>query len=161
MLTNDMLGMMTVRSVIFHDVPNQRGDGGPSVVLATDITQIDNRRRRLLQDKLKRVLSSRSAYGIIFAPETSSPVPDAVRNFTTTGHGAASFIDMSQELARHLHQVQHGAVSPGLLCVIDFVASGHRGLVLMKLEREEAHSWNCSEKTGARISKCPYLTTLC
>jgi hypothetical protein len=137
MLTNDMLAMMTVRSVIFHDVPDQRGDGGPTVVLATEVTQIDPPRRRLLQDKLKKVLASRHAFGIIFAAETTSPVPAAIRQFTTAGHGAASFIDMSQGLARNLHQVQHGAVSPGLLCAIDFVAGGHRGLVLMKLEREQ------------------------
>src|SRR6516164_2123277 len=100
MLTNDMLAMMTVRSAIFHDVPDQRGDGGPTVVLATEVTQIDPPRRRLLQDKLKKVLASRHAFGIIFAAETTSPVPAAIRQFTTAGHGAASFIDMSQGLAR-------------------------------------------------------------
>lgn len=72
MLTNDMLAMMAVRSVIFHDVPNQRGDGGPTVVLATEVTQIDGRRRKLLQDKLKRVLASRYSFGIMFAAETTS-----------------------------------------------------------------------------------------
>jgi hypothetical protein len=148
MLTNDMLATMTVRSVIFHDVPNQRGDGGNTVVLATETTQIDGRRRKLLQDKLKKVLGSRSAYGIIFGENPSSPVPNAVRQFTTAGHGAAAFVDMSQNLARHLHQVQHGAVSPGLLCAIDFASGGNRGLVLMKLEREEGAQLELHQAQG-------------
>jgi hypothetical protein len=135
MLTNQQLATMVVRNVIFHDVPNQRGEGG-GLVLATDPTTIDQTQRRLLQDKLKKVLDSRTAYGIIFSPGTGSPIPASVREYTSVGYTAKRFVDTSQVFARHLHQVQHGAISPGLLCVIDITIDGQHGLVLMKLERE-------------------------
>lgn len=136
MLTNDLLATMTVRHVVFHNVPNQRGDGGP-LILATRTTEIDAQRRRLLQMKLTRVLGSRSAYGIVFGTDDASPVPAVVRDYTATNHNGRQFVEMSQGLARHLNQVQHGAVSPGLLCVIDIVVQARHGLILMKLEREE------------------------
>ena len=135
MLTSQQLATMTVRNVVFHDVPNQRGDGG-NLVLATEPTQIDATRRKMLQDKLKRVLDSRSAYGIVFDEDSDSPVPETVRNYTASAYTAQRFVENSQVIARHLHTVQHGAVSAGLLCVIDVNVGGNHGVVLMKLERE-------------------------
>jgi hypothetical protein len=137
MLTNQQLATMTVRNVIFHDVPNDRGDGGTGVVLATDPTHIDATRRRLLTGKLTKVLDSRSAYGIVFATGTSSTVPAEVQAYTNLGYREANFVAVSQRLASHLHQVQNRTISPGLLCVIDIVVDGKHGLVIMKLEREQ------------------------
>jgi hypothetical protein len=149
MLTNQQLATMTVRSVIFHDVPNERGDGGTGVVLATDSTRIDARQRRLLTTKLTKVLDSRSAYGIKFAAGTSSPVPNEVRSYTSQAFREANFVATSQHLATHLHQVQNRTISPGLLCVIDIVVGGRHGLVIMKLEREEGAQLEL-ERTGDR-----------
>jgi hypothetical protein len=160
MLTNELLATMVVRSVVFHDVPNQRGDGGTEVVLATESTHIDAPRRRILQDKLKKVLGSRSAYGIVFSAQTTSPVPQAVRTYTARGNHAGAFIGMSQGLARHLHQVQHGAVSPGLLCVIDIAVAGRHGLVLMKLEREEGAQLELSRKGSSTRFEMSVLDNL-
>ena len=137
MLTNQQLATMTVRNVIFHDVPNDRGEGGTGLVLATDPTPIDAPRRKLLTGKLTKVLDSRSAYGITFAVGTSSPVPNEVRQYTSQAYREAHFVATSQRLAAHLHQVQHRAISPGLLCVIDIVVDGRHGVVIMKLEREQ------------------------
>lgn len=148
MLTNQELATMTVRNVIFHDVPNQRGDGGTGVVLATVPTRIDAPRRRLLTEKLTKVLDSRSAYGIMFAPGTSSPVPNEVRNYTTQAYRETTFVGMSQRLATHLHQVQNRTISPGLLCVIDLVVAGRHGLVIMKLEREEGAQLELDRSDG-------------
>jgi len=136
MLTNELLGTIVVRSVIFHDVPNHRGTGGAEVTLSTQITRINADHRRMLQEKLTKVLASRRAYGIIFNAQTTSPVPAAVRVHTASGYSAQHLVEMSQGLARHLYGLQNGAISPGLLCVIDIVAGGRHGLVLMKLERE-------------------------
>jgi hypothetical protein len=56
--------------------------------------------------------------------------------FTSGTSEPAKFVEMTQKLAGYLFDQQHGAISPGLLCAIDLTASGRRGLVLMKLERE-------------------------
>ena len=141
---------MTVGNVIFHDVPNARGDGGTGVVLATDPTHLDAPRRRLLTTKLTKVLDSRSAYGIKFAAGTSSPVPSEIREYTTQGYREAAFVTASQRLATHLHQVQNRTISPGLLCVIDIVVDGRHGLVIMKLEREQGAQLELEQTANGR-----------
>lgn len=137
MLTNGQLATMVLRNAIFHDVPNQRGDGGQQVVLATDLTPIDAERRRLLKAKLVKSLDSTYAYGMKFQQQPASTVPGFVRDVTSAGWNQAKFITASQGMAQHLFQVQTGAVSPGLLCVLDTVIGNRHGLILMKLEREE------------------------
>lgn len=136
MLSSDHLATMAIHRVIFHDVPNNAKDQSSSLVLASAETVVDAPRRTLLRDKLIRVLGSKSSYPIVFDPQTSSPVPEIVRQYTRTRQDAEVFVTQSRDLAKHLHQMQHGAISPGLLCVIDFRSGGRLGLVLMKLERE-------------------------
>jgi hypothetical protein len=136
MVTGHHLAVMTVKKVIFHDVPShQKGDeGGPT--LATGETTVDTQRRNMLRTKLTRVLDSKAAYPILFGPDTGSPVPKVIREYTKKERHEAAFVEATQALANHLYQVQHGAVSPGLLCVIEIAAEGKHGLILMKLERE-------------------------
>jgi hypothetical protein len=136
LITSKDLAVMTIRRVIFHDVPNHRKEDERELILASAETEIDGSRRSMLKKKLIKVLDSKSAYPIVFAVGLSSPVPDIVRKYSSKEQKDAAFVSSTQELAKHLHQVQHGAVSPGLLCVIDFSAASKRGLVLMKLERE-------------------------
>lgn len=137
MLTNAQLATMVLRHVIFHDVPNQRGEGGVQVTLASDLTPIDAERRRLLKSKLVKSLDSKSAYGVVFQPQPSSTVPQHVRDLTAQAYNAARFVQASQAMAQHLYQVQTGAVSAGLLSVIDVLVDNRHGIILMKLEREE------------------------
>jgi hypothetical protein len=136
MVTSHHLAVMEVKKVIFHDVPNhqKREDGGPT--LATAETPVDKRRREMLRTKLTRVLDSKLAYPILFGPEAGSPIPKIVREYTKKEHKEAPFVEATQALANHLYQVQHGAVSAGLLCVIEVAMDGNPGLILMKLERE-------------------------
>jgi hypothetical protein len=135
MLTNKHLAVMTIKRVIFHDVPNHlRGQDG-NLVLASAETTVDTKRRNMLRKRLTQVLDSKYAYPILFGPDSSSPVPGIVRDYTKKEQKDAVFVESTQHLAKHLHQVQHGAISAGLLCVIDFATDGKQGLVLMKLER--------------------------
>jgi hypothetical protein len=151
---------MVLRHAIFHDVPNQRGDGGGQVTLATDITPIDAERRRLLKTKLVKTLGSPHAYGMVFQPQPSSTVPGLVRNTTTGGYDEAKFIANSQGMAQHLFQVQSGAVSPGLLCVIDVVVENRHGLILMKLEREQGAELKIMAERGRTHFEMSVLDSL-
>src|SRR5579872_4241372 len=127
---------MAIKRVIFHDVPNHAKGNDEGLVLASAVTEIDVRRRNMLKRKLTRVLDAKAAYPILFSPGTSSPVPELIKGYTIKEHKEQAFVEVTQTLAKHLHQVQHGAISPGLLCVIEFASDGKHGLVLMKLERE-------------------------
>lgn len=136
LLTNEHLAVMAVKRVIFHDVPTNRKGEESNLVLASAETEIDATRRNMLRAKLTKVLDSKAAYPALFAEHSSSPVPGIIREYTTKEQKNEKFVASTQELAKHLHQVQHGAVSPGLLCVVEFAAHSNRGLILMKLERE-------------------------
>jgi hypothetical protein len=150
-LTNEQLATITLRHAIFHDVPNQRGGGGAQVTLATDVTPIDSDRRRLLKSKLIAILGSSKAYGIVFQAQPSSTVPGFVREITASNYSENRFIEASQAMARHLYQVQGGAVSPGLLCVLDMAMLNRHGLILMKLEREEGAELKIKEAGGRSL----------
>jgi hypothetical protein len=148
LLTNEQLAVMTIKRVIFHDVPNNAKGVAGNLILASAETDVDAQRRNMLRAKLIKVLDSKTAYPILFAQSPSSPVPAIVREYTNKEHKVDAFVASTQELAKHLHQVQHGAVSPGLLCVIEFAADGKHGLVLMKLEREAGAQLKLDKEGG-------------
>jgi hypothetical protein len=75
-----------------------------------------------VRKKLVRVLDAKAAYPILFASTTSSPVPKIIQDYTKKEQKDAVFVQATQDLAKHLHQVQHGAISPGLLYVIEFAS---------------------------------------
>lgn len=136
MITSDDLAKLTIRRVIFHDVPRNPRHSPNKPILMDEEREVDPARRALLKTKLTRVINSKRAYPICFDPNTSSPVPGHVRTYTRN-HDANQFIPISQKLATHLFEIQHGGISSGLLCAVDVVTGGLAGLVLMKLEREE------------------------
>ena len=75
MLTNKHLAVMSIRRVIFHDVPNHlKGEAG-NLVLASAETEIDTPRRNMLKKKLIRVLDAKASYPILFASDKGSPIP--------------------------------------------------------------------------------------
>jgi hypothetical protein len=147
-LTNEQLATMNLNHAIFHDVPNQRGDGGAQITLATDVTPIDAERRRLLKSKLIKSLDSTRAYGMVFQAQENSAVPRLVRESTAGNYSEPRFVQASQAMAQHLHQVQTGAVSAGLLCVIDVMMANRHGLILMKLERDEGAELKIKQEHG-------------
>ena len=160
MLTNDQLATMTLRHAIFHDVPNQRGGDAAQITLATDVTPIDADRRRLLRSKLIKSLDSSRAYGMIFQAQPNSTVPSWLREITAGNYNEARFIDASQAMAQHLYQVQTGAVSAGLLCVLDILMANRHGLILMKLEREEGAELKVMEERGRTHFEMSVLDSL-
>lgn len=148
MITNQELAKLAIHRVIFHDVPrNPRGTSGQPTLAEVE-TEVDVDRTARLKTKLTRVLASKCAYPVCFNPNSASPVPQEARSFTKQPHAAEQFVAMSQKLAKYLFEQQHGAISPGLLCVVDVCAAGLLGLVLMKLEREEGARIELTEQAG-------------
>jgi 37-kD nucleoid-associated bacterial protein len=151
---------VTIRHVIFHDVPsNPKKGGAAKPILAEDETTLDPSRRGLLRTKLVQTLGSRHAYPVIFAADTVSPVPQQARSFTLARFSMDGFVEMSRKLALYLFELQHGAISPGLLCVMD-VAQEHAGIALMKLEREEGAQLHLADHSGKRAFDMSVLDDL-
>ncbi|MGO9776393.1 MAG: nucleoid-associated protein [Terracidiphilus sp.] len=160
MLTNEQLATINLRRAIFHDVPNHRGTEEARITLATDLTPIDAERRRLLKSKLVKSLDSSKAYGMVFQQDPNSTVPGLVRDLTSVAYSEARFIEASHGMARHLAQVQNGPVSSGLLCVIDILINNRRGVILMKLEREEGAELRIKEEHGRTHFEMSVLDSL-
>jgi len=159
-ITGDDLAKLTIRRVIFHDVPRNPKHGVAEPILMDEETEVDPLRRALLKAKLTRVIGSKRAYPVCFDPNSSSPVPDHVRSYTRQHHGQGQFITMSRKIASHLFEHQHGGISSGLLCALDVAAGGLAGLVLMKLEREEGARLELTEREGKKAFAMSVLDNL-
>ncbi|MEW8027566.1 MAG: nucleoid-associated protein [Candidatus Thiodiazotropha sp.] len=160
MISSDDLATLKIRKVIFHDVPKNLKKEENKPTLADDITVIDKSHEQMLKNRLVRALNSKSAYEIEFKPGTSSPVPDEVTDFTAKQQQSSSFISMSQRLALYLYEQQGGQMSPGLLCVIEVVSSGLRGLAILKLEREQGADLTLKSHGGKRRFDMSVLDSL-
>jgi len=140
MITQEQLGTLVVKRVIFHDVPNSlKSAPGKEPTLSDVETSIDTTRKALLRKKLVEVVGSQRAYPVVFLPAalTRSSVPPSMVALTKNAKALGDFVEVSRKLALELFDKQIGSVSPGLLCMIDVVMDSRIGIVLMKLERHE------------------------
>lgn len=137
MLTADDLAALEIRRVIFHDVPRNLKGQERSPVLSEIPTELDTRRTGHLKSRLIRALGSRAAYAMMFKTESASPVPNLIRNHTAENQTVPQFVKMSQVMANYLFERQIGAISPGLLAVIEARIGLRRSVAVLKLEREE------------------------
>jgi len=159
-ITNDDLATTVIKHVIFHDVP-QRLRGTEVKPLLSDVeTEVDAIQKAHLKTKLTRVLNSTKAYPIRFLPATASPVPVEVRHLTKSVYKADLFIEGSRKLANYLFEQHNGAISPGLLCVMDAIASSKPCLILMKLERERGAQLELSGAPGHQTFEMSVLNDL-
>lgn len=160
MISSDDLATLRIQRIIFHDVPKNTKGGTNTPTLADAETEIDQSRKAMLKKRLVRALGSKSAYEIEFFSETSSPVPAEVEKFTVKSHVIKHFIEMSQRLAQYLFDQQNGQMSPGLLCVIEVVSRGRKGLAILKLEREQGADLQLRTIGGRRRFEMSVLDNL-
>ena len=134
MINSDDLAKLSVRRLIFHDVPKREKGGPPGPTLTNGETQLDGARAAILKQRLTRAIQGSTA--IEFKAGTASPIPPGVRSITEKCT-SADFINTSRGMASHLFEQQTGQISPGLLCVAYVVSGGVPGMAIMKLEREK------------------------
>ena len=160
MITAQKLGSLAIRRVIFHDIPRNLRGVTTAPVLSDVETTLDRTRQNHLRIRLTRALGSKATYPIVFNPATSSPLPGHVRVYSSATPSPDDFVKMSQQLANHLFEQQHGAVSPGLLCVLDVASGSMPGLVVLKLEREEGARLQLKETLGKKTFHMSVLDNL-
>jgi hypothetical protein len=147
MFTSQQLTTLQIRHLIIHDVPNPRLSPGQGPTLSETESELDEPRIRHLKNRLVSAIGSRSAYDIMFLEDTSSPLPGTVRTFTHR-FNPEGFVQRSQELARHLHDLQFGSISSGLLAVMDAAIGGRSAVVILKIERQEGIHLELAERNG-------------
>ncbi len=128
------LGRLQVEKVIVHDVPTRpvRGGGQP-LVLSEVESPLTQELKNYFREKVIATLNS-AGYDVLFDPTSSSPVPSLVLD--NLGNPGFDFVSMSRQIATHLYDSQTGVNPAGLLCLAQVSVGSHRGLAILKLERE-------------------------
>jgi hypothetical protein len=128
------LGTFRIEKAIVHEVPQRyvrKGSGGPN--LSEIESPLDQDLANYFERKVAGSLAE-AALDVLFDPTASSPIPDLVRD--SVGSRKQSFVAISQDMAKHLHEVQTGVNPAGLLAVLQGTVAGRRCLAILKLEKE-------------------------
>lgn len=129
-------GTLRVERVIIHDIPRHKaGEEGIEPVLSEVESALTQELKNYFREKINGSVTSSSAFDVIFNPTTTSPVPQHVCD--CVNDDGQEFINISQQIARHLFNIQSGINSKGLLAFVDCRLQGQRALSILKLEREE------------------------
>jgi hypothetical protein len=129
-------------------------------VLSEIEATLDEDRIAHLKRRLVRALGSKSAYDVQFRPETQSPVPGLIRDYTKGKHHPEDFVPLSQKFAQFLFEQQGGSTSSGVLAIMDSTVRSKPGLVVLKLEREEGAQLELSSKKGKQTFEMSVLDNL-
>ena len=131
------IGPLQVNRVIVHDVPTRIVGQQESGVIYSEIeSQLSQQSKNYFRARTIRSLES-AGLDVRFSSDTSSPVPELLRGYLVDQSGA-DFVDMSQQVAKHLYDSQTGVNSPGLLCVLEVRITSTVGVAILKLNREGA-----------------------
>lgn len=125
---------ITLVSTMIHEVPRGKiVDGGPSVVLSQDPTNLNPQTDRFIREEMLQPSFARGRE-IVHHSDLGSPIPDLARS-VLLDH--AQLETASQRMAEHLHASQGGSASAGVfLCSLARADSIDR-LIIMKAEHQE------------------------
>lgn len=125
-----MIRSLNIQRLVLLDVVKRDHDE-----TAVTLEELPDDVSEVLLVKLLKALGSKNAYELEFDPQTNSPVPGMISDYTLQPD-AAQFRDYAIEFVRSLRESQPGGASTGLLAVIEGEVNLGRALVLVKLERE-------------------------
>ena len=160
MVTADQLATLQVRRVIFHDIPKKIRGSEAAPTLSEIETEIAPAQANHLKRRIIRALGSKSAFDLEFKPDTNSPIPALVKDYVTSRRHATQFVEVSQKLAQALLEYQTGAMSAGLLAVMDCAVGGVAAIAVLKLEREEGAQLEQGVRDGRRTYEMSVLENL-
>ncbi len=133
---NHDFGTLQVEKIIIHDIPwHKAGEKGTKPDLSEVESNLTQELKNYFKVKINGSVISSSAFNVIFNPTTPSPVPKLVCD--CVNNGGQDFIGISQQIAKHLFEMQSGINSRGLLAFVECRLEGRHALAILKLEREE------------------------
>jgi hypothetical protein len=133
-----------VHEAIVHDLPHGGSDEDPRLTDAP--IDLDDRLSGYFRTKIIKSLSLRGV-AVVGDPDGDSAVRDAVA--TILGDPDA-LVAASQEIAGHLHEVQTGRNSAGLLTVVIGALDDVPCVCVLKLEREQGLRFNITTDDEGR-----------
>ena len=121
------LSQLTINRIIIHEVPRHlRSDTGSSPTYSEVESPLDADLKVFFKEKIIETVGSSSAYEVVFDAQTTSPVPQFVRDLLAGGH--VNFVETSKRIAKHLHDAQSGVSPGGLVTVVDCRVDGRRAV---------------------------------
>lgn len=160
MIVSDQLASLHIRRVIFHDIPKKTRGSEAQPTLSEIETEIAPAQTSHLKRRMIRALGSKSAFDLEFKSDTVSPVPALVTSYANGRRQASQFVEMSQKLAKALFDYQTGAMSSGLLTLMDCLVEGAPAFAILKLEREEGAQLEQGTRDGKRTYEMSVLENL-
>lgn len=160
MINADHLATLQIRRVIFHDIPKKIRGLEAQPTLSETESVIGPVHANHLKRRLIRALGSKSAFDLEFKPDTASPVPGLIRGYATSRRQESQFVEVSQSLARGLFDCQTGAMSAGLLTIIDCAVDGRAAFAILKLQREAGAQLEQGVHDGKRTYEMSVLENL-
>jgi hypothetical protein len=145
------LAFLRIKRIIFHDVPRSRVRESDSSALRLSEVEspITDEIALYLKNRIVNSMASSRSFDIEFDPETSSPVPKHVRT-CLQGADPPTFVDVSQNMAKHLYTVQTGSNPAGLLALISGGIDATDAVAILKIEREEGARLDQDEVEGKK-----------
>jgi hypothetical protein len=159
MISAQQIATLTISRLIFHDLPRKRAGIDTQPVLSEIDSELDPDITRHIRDSLTRTVG-KIGYEIQFKPTPFTSVPSLVRGYLAAPTTPASFVTLSRTLAESLFDLQTGAMSAGLMAVIECAVDGRPGLGILKLEREEGAQLDRVQRNGKKTFKMAVLRNL-
>ncbi|MGF1467079.1 MAG: nucleoid-associated protein, partial [Sandaracinaceae bacterium] len=151
------LSTFRIRTVIIHDLPVARGGEGSEPVLSDAPSPCPDEARTFFENKISESLR-RVGRSVRFLDE-DAPVRRNVGHLLDAPR--AKLLAPSQAMAKHLHEVQSGRNSPGLLCVArGTLETSQPVVVLMKVEREQGIQIEMTSEGGKKTFDLRHLHNL-
>lgn len=131
----DKLESLRVEAVIVHEIPHHlRKEDGTVPRLSESESPASTEIQNFLRERILIALKD-AGHDVRFTVGASSPVPLLVSGWLADDK--RGLVEISQRLAKHLHEVQSGNNPGGILIVAYVHVAKTRGLAILKLEKEE------------------------
>lgn len=133
------LGRLRLEKLIIHEIPRRTASSNQQPLLSQIESPLTQDNKNYFQQKITRSLTS-AAYSVVFDDGSTSPIPGLVLN--SLGSQNDNFIDVSIEIAKHLHNCQTRVNPAGLVTVVQASIEEVKALAILKLEKEQGVRMN-------------------
>lgn len=148
-------GLIKISHWVIHEIPKSfRNQVESSPTLSEALSPFDAEVARFFERKISDSFN-RSKHGI--QPVQGSATPERI---TARLQGKDDLVELSISLGTRLHQSQSGAMSGGLLVVMEGTHGGAPILSVLKLEKEEGARASSAEVEGKSTYSVTYLKDL-
>lgn len=147
----DLLRHLEVKELIVHEIPRKLSKRilreSPDAVedepiLSQIASPINQQIKEFFYSRISDTIGSSDALSIMFDPSNESPVENLVTEYFSCNYDKRR-IEITQDIARHLYEIQNAQNSGGLLLFVHCSSQGQTVLAILKVEKEE---WVCLEE---------------